>query len=172
MRSFSHSTSVLIKAYLNDTLIHSKCSACAVGNLVAEAMGKTNKRKSHMCFDDGSEVAWLLVFMTDFPHQKMDISAYEEEPEARRQIDSTGYTVSELARIEYAFESAKLPVELQELVDGDGYSGLNDEDLGNDEWMFNGLVAVFEVLANIHGVDLTTKTEALEALQLVKAPLQ
>lgn len=39
MRDFNHSVNVLVKAYLNNTLAHSTCYACAVGNLVADGIG-------------------------------------------------------------------------------------------------------------------------------------
>lgn len=56
-------------------------------------------------------------------------------------IDQTGYSEVELAKIEFAFESA-------------------DEGSTEDENMFNGLMAVVDVLAEIHGVDLTSKEQA------------
>jgi hypothetical protein len=36
--TFSNTIDILVKAYLNDTLQHESCSACAVGNLVSHSM--------------------------------------------------------------------------------------------------------------------------------------
>ena len=35
--TFENSVSVLVRAYMNDTLIHGNCFACAVGNLIVDA---------------------------------------------------------------------------------------------------------------------------------------
>jgi hypothetical protein len=61
---------------------------------------------------------------------------------AHKHINATGYSVHEIHQIEYAFENAP-------------YQGDDTE-----EWMFNGLMAVVDVLAEIHGIDLTAKEEA------------
>jgi hypothetical protein len=61
---------------------------------------------------------------------------------ARIRRTKTGYSVHEIHQIEYAFENAP-------------YQGDDTE-----EWMFNGLMAVVDVLAEIHGIDLTAKEEA------------
>lgn len=155
--SFENSVDVLVKAYLNDELEHGKCSACAVGNLVCAAksikpmlLDPTAPGHKFECnrFSDGSMVRWDNVFMTAHGRQVILPDFYTGE--AQKQIDSTGYTWQKLARIEYAFETA---------------------DCGNsdDEWMFNGLMAVVDVLADIHGISLEQKQEAKSLF--VKAPL-
>jgi hypothetical protein len=37
--TFEQTVDVLVKAYLNDTLVHGNCCACVVGNLCAHAIG-------------------------------------------------------------------------------------------------------------------------------------
>ena len=140
MRDFKHTMDVLVKAYLNDTLVHGNCYACAVGNLIAEANG------------------WKYVNCKDEPFRKiaLDINAgmyldgkyggdwYEFDESIKRtnqglnEIHSIGYTLKEVVRIENAFENA--------------WRGENE-----DSYMFNGLIAVLEVLADIHGVDFSGK---------------
>lgn len=152
--TFDHSVKVLIAAYLNDTLQHTNCHACAVGNLIADANGWKLKRQ---CWDTTGvlsvltwegfayeQAVWADVFVTEAFVQEMNLKNYRGIPKA--QIDSTGYTVKQLARIEYAFETAD----------------------DSDDWMYNGLVAVINVLASIHEVDMSIKQSAIKALSAAK----
>lgn len=174
--NFENSVNVLVKAYFNDTLRHGNCYACAVGNLVAESSGtkvvKCNMWNFSHCGLGWSNLApypalhgekiqgWGAVFSTDtvsvddedYPRpirqvQSKNMGNYFGEP--KKQIDSTGYTLEELARVEFAFESAR---------------GHNDDDR-----MLNGLMAVVEVLADIHQIDLTAKENAIGQFQKVKS---
>jgi hypothetical protein len=130
------------------------CTACAVGNLVAANLGyKYVKTKTHttgQCelrhtWEHKENKApgsifrftsrWSDVFGTPYGVQYFHLNNYSGE--AKREIDSTGYSVSDLAKIEFAFESAP--------------KGCNQE-----EWMFNGLMAVVEVLGQIHEADQET----------------
>lgn len=127
---YNKTVGILAKAFIDDTLQHMNCCACAIGNLVAANCGfkmKENRRwKDNMPY-------WSDVFFTTTgittKKQKMLIEHYHDE--AKRQIDSTGYTVEEAAKIEYAFETAP-------------------EGNSSDEYMFNGLMAVIDVLDQIH----------------------
>lgn len=153
--TFENSTNVLIKAYLEGTLIHANCHACAVGNLIASANGIKFRRQDDYCdtsrfrflwdMAEYSDANWINVFCTNGKRQRITLENYQGQ--AKVEIDSTGYSVQELARIEYAFETA---------------------DFGADDWEYAGLVAVFNVLADIHQVDLTTRQTALEALEAAK----
>lgn len=109
---FNRTISTCVKAYQNDTLRHWNCAACAVGNLIAASIGSFTPM-------------WQYVFISG----TFNLNAYTGE--AKRQIDSTGYTVQELAKIEHAFETASF--------------GQSTED-----WIFNGLMAVVDVLMEIH----------------------
>jgi hypothetical protein len=141
---YHKTVNILYDAYFNDTLRHGNCNACAVGNLVAANLG-IKYRPYIGIFGDlvswnsarhiaSSLIGWPTVF-TRFPgatEQEKNPFAYEGQ--AKIQIDSTGYTWRQLAKIEYAFETAK--------------KGRSDED-----YMFNGLIAVLEVLKKIHKVE-------------------
>lgn len=137
MRDFHYTVNVLVKAYLNDTLEHSNCFACAVGNMIADSMNlKYCKQPRHwheLQWESGMNAAWY-DFLIDGSNKE----------EAMIQIRSTGYSLSEIKEIEWAFEHA--------------YRGDS-----KDEYMFNGLTAVVDVLADIHGIDLTTREEAKKA---------
>lgn len=77
---------------------------------------------------------WYNYFVLNWRNEGLKKLAYGE-------INSTGYTANEIVRIEHAFEHA----------DGGNNS---------DEYMFNGLMAVVDVLAEIHNVDLSVREEA------------
>ena len=133
--SLYHKTvDILYAAYFNDTLRHNKCTACAVGNMVAANMGI----EMNIDLENGAiywancSPQWDNVFMTAQNKQWFNVDGYQGE--AKRQIDSTGYSVVELAAIERRFESAD--------------RGNSDED-----YMFNGLVDVLETLKQIHGIE-------------------
>src|SRR5690606_3039681 len=78
---------------------------------------------------------WPSVFMTgrNSSYQRVYLEAKLYNETAKLQIESTGYTWQELAKVEYAFENSS--------------NGSND-----DEWMFNGLLAVYDVLCEIHEI--------------------
>lgn len=134
---FHDTVGILVKAYLNDTLEHANCYACAVGNLVAAKRGYTfdsNKewnggRKKLANWFEGVSMGEVILLRKDH--------------NAFQQYKAIGYTQKQVAIIEYAFESVNF--------DKDGYKGL---------------MAVVDVLAQIHGVDLSVAQSA--KLQFVK----
>lgn len=142
--TFNETVDVLVRAYLNDELAHSFCSACAVGNIVAHAIGTKPKRGTDFEFDNVFEngeyaAAWY------------DTLNYMGWEIGLRQIEATGYTKNELRLIERAFESADGKPEMDGM-----WRGKKTDPV----WMFNGLMAVVDVLAEIHGVDLSVKESA------------
>ena len=160
--TFDHTVSVLVNAYVDDKLKHQDCSCCAVGNIISHACGyKREVLNDKPFWTKGNKVfkpiKWLNAFGTNVvDHQpgflnwivgnKHRVIKSWMKPEkidstVEAWAEATGYTIMELARIESAFERAEF-----------GKS--------KDEWMFNGLMAVVDVLAEIHGVDLTVKESA------------
>lgn len=160
--TFDHSVNVLVKAYLDGTLLHGNCYTCAVGNLVADGLkcgfvqggAKGNLRWDNNMPYPGDDsrinlVGWGAVFSTDRYGSSWDNRGGRkvqrintnnlEAPLAKQQIESTGYHWTDLARIEKAFESV---------------------DKRKKDRMFNGLMAVVDVLAEIHNIDLTAKESA------------
>lgn len=141
MRDFNHTVNVLVKAYFEGELEHGDCAKCAVGNIVHEAT-ELPYGDEHSCIT-GTSAIWKALFFTYQGTQlKAQIGYEKERKPAIAAIKMTGYTVKELARVEFAFETAE------------------GENSSPDNWMFNGLMAVVDVLADIHKIDLTTKEEA------------
>lgn len=163
MRDFNHTVSVLVKAFFEDTLVHGNCYACAVGNIVADSIGtkcvKVKTEHHSISWENGEPypaftgnqltAGWGSVFSTSededqdsyemVKHQSIDLEVLNQSPRANLHIKSTGYTWEELAKIEWAFENVKGK---------------------KTKKMFNGLMAVVDVLADIHGIDLKAKEEA------------
>jgi hypothetical protein len=132
---YRRTVDILVNAYFNDTLKHGDCFACAVGNIVN--YGKPEQTSN-----------WVGVFYT--ADMKQWIRPDQYEGYAKYEIDSTGYKWQELAKIEYAFESAPRG---------------NSE----DEWMFNGLMNVIDVLDDIHQNKDTEATKEVKK-RFVKTP--
>ncbi|MDO7847581.1 hypothetical protein Q5H92_14520 [Hymenobacter sp. M29] len=149
-QSFDNSVAILVKAYLNDTLWKGNCYGCAVGNLVAASCGYSLNKVD---LDWGVHAQrWADVFVTT-RHQGQELSPERYKGPAKEQIDSTGYTWKELAQVELAFETA--------------YPGGYYDKPDHEQGMYQGLMAVVEVLATIHNIPLE---QALEAKSLfVKA---
>jgi hypothetical protein len=139
---YKRTVDILFDAYFNDTLQHGDCYACAAGNICKEAAIKTGIPNN----------SWKRLFTTNGTRTRQlnqrelgDWYPYISVYDAVFLVEATGYGVNELGRVEWAFESAS--------------QGNSDED-----WMFNGLVAVLEVLKEIHEV-----TEDEESAQRFKA---
>lgn len=137
---------ILFDAYFNDTLKHSSCTKCAVGNIVAANMnlsvvdeyyfkGSDHEGCTQFITKSGEIFPpyWQRVFVTRNGRDKV-VNPVNLTGKALEQINATGYPWQELARIEYAFETAP--------------RGSNAED-----YMFNGLVAVLDVLKQLHEID-------------------
>ena len=140
---FDRTVAVLVRAYKNDTLKHGSCHACAVGNIVAAGCGindvfSDNEWREKALVEP--QVGWVDVFCACGVEQITTPENYKGA--AKFQIDSTGYTWQELAKIEHAFETAPKG---------------NSE----DEWMLNGLLAVYDVLCEIH--EVADKSEVEDA---------
>jgi hypothetical protein len=128
---YDKTVSILVDAYFNDTLQHGICSKCAVGNLINAAKPFTRKQIDDLIH---SRDGWVKVFCTINANRISEqhlIYPDNYVGEAKKQIDSTGYSWENLSKIEYAFETAS--------------EGCNQED-----YMFNGLMAVIEILDEIH----------------------
>lgn len=139
--TFEKTVDILVKAYLNDTLRHGDCEACAVGNIV-HAAGAPRYQSLGLMPDSCG--AWKGIFYTDSDDGIQTISDAQTDYFYRlglNVIGPTGYEWHELAKVEFAFEMA-------------------DRGASSEDWMFNGLMAVVDVLAEIHNVDLSVREEA------------
>lgn len=130
---FNKTVSILVKAYMNDTLQIGNYCACAVGNLMAEAVGAKFIQSSY-----GKELNWAHpIYKGGEWYNPYDYELLKSEI----LINSTGYSNDDIMEIERAFESAT-------------------RGKSEDESMLNGLMAVLTVLAEIHNVDLGTTENA------------
>lgn len=158
MRDFKHSVGVLVLAYLNDTLSHGQCDRCAVGNLLGGhkewalvfcTQSHGNDRQQVIALGEREYVDRMSMKpaqVTWFTMDEEKLGMLNAKSFGLSLIRNSGYTVLELARVEAAFEATNLcPYSLV---------------WRKDENMFNGLMAVVDVLADIHGVDLTVREEA------------
>lgn len=151
MRDFNHTVNVLVKAYFDGVLLHQECYACAVGNIIAESIGANICKEDRVQVDaeryiwrrgiDYIGVMWPNVFITGYRGVPQVQSPEFYRGAAKLQIDKTGYSWKELARIESAFEQAEYFHDV-------------------DAWNFSGLMAVVDVLAEINGIDLEAKEKA------------
>lgn len=132
---FDETVDILVKAYMNETLVHSTCAACAVGNIIGQKLyGQSNIPLEALSDADH----WGSVFGT-LKHGKIYRPSFYKE-RAKKQIDSTGYNLDELIKIEAAFESIK----------------------SNDKDGYKGLMVVVDVLCEIHECeDIKEETKEL-----------
>jgi hypothetical protein len=134
--TFNQTVDVLANAYLNDTLVVGNDCACAVGNLIAHGMGLKYKGS----FWDGRSPSWYMAYILD--------AKYMTHGNYREELEATGYTPREIVMIESAFET------------GAKKSRRRGSESGSDEEMFDALMAVVDVLSEIHEVPLEQKEEA------------
>lgn len=157
MRDFDYSVNLLVSAFLKDELKHGSCEACAVANIlrpVCTAKGIPFNRWANMFVTVGGvqyeaandgEVIYVgfsgnrkVITTLESPNTNTHLKVLNEMRELTK---SSPYTKKELMLIERSFETAPRG---------------NSE----DDWMFNGLMAVVEVLADIHNISLEAKEEA------------
>jgi hypothetical protein len=127
---YEKTVDILVQAYFNDTLMHNTCSACAVGNIIAANVGSEviiNSTYNRGAWIPKKEIRWHEII------QLGRVVGYDKAIVSK--MGKSGYTIYELAKIETAFENADAP------------NGKIDRD---DAWMFNGLMAVIDVLDEIH----------------------
>lgn len=139
---FDKTIGILVNAYMNNTLAHGSCMACAVGNLIAANNGLVvnleNRENENATWNEDISSPWyhIVIGSRNMGGRKIGLS----------QILSTGYSISNIIEIENSFESA---------IKLDG------------ERTFNGLMLVCDTIMQIH--EATTE-EITEAKQLfVKA---
>jgi hypothetical protein len=132
---FDETIAILVQAYINETLRHNDCSACAVGNIVSSRIN--------------AEEPWCPSWYSRYHPNGFGLYFENQSKEmGEKEIAATGYSPNDILKIEYAFESCERPEECE----------ITDD--SNEEWMFNGLMAVVDVLIKIHELGETEKQEA------------
>jgi len=137
---FNETIDILVKAYYNGTLEHTDCQACAVGNIVRE----TYYNGEEGCQD-----------MNWFGLRNSQIGEHPEYQSDRHlpEIESTGYTVEEISKIEAAFEFGYTG----ELVDD--FMTIETSLMGDPDG-FKGLMLVVDCLMKIHECEDNTLEES------------
>jgi hypothetical protein len=123
---YKKTVDILYQAYFKDTLRHANCQACAVGNIICANLGALPNIK-----EPGS-VNYKASDGIVYGIRWSNYGSHTRNP----QLDVTavtGYSHKEIVKIELAFECVS--------------HGKCAED-----YMFNGLVAVLDVLKQIHEV--------------------
>lgn len=146
---FEKAYNALYNAFMNDTLAKGTCIACAVGNIVADAMGAkvySQQDDSSIKFRCSNDNYWWnnLFFTTQCGQRITKISQNSEVKKLRKKIlNLTGYTWRELAKVEKAFEeNTEIPF--------DKYNHHTSKKVMEDQ--FKGLMAVMDVLIELDEV--------------------
>jgi len=140
---FEKAYNALYNAFMNDTLAKSTCTACAIGNIVADAMGgkiTIDEDGWYNCEIDNTW--WSDMFYTNENGQRITtIKMHPEIKNLRKRIYKlTGYKWNELAKVENAFENNTQILYCN-------YIHYTEEEIMEDQ--FKGLMAVMDVLIEL-----------------------
>lgn len=141
---FNRSIAALTNAYMNDTLESGDYCGCAVGNLIADANGfKVVNSWGELNWETPLDspmrnpMHWFNVINPDVYHL-----GHESIKIGLQQIESTGYSINEITRIEKAFEQSYTTAYNRTL-----FKGIKEDAI------FMALVAVYDLLVEIDGID-------------------
>lgn len=144
---FEKAYNALYNAFMNDTLAKGSCAACAVGNIVADAMGgKVYKRSTGLYDCDVENSWWSVMFMTNQHGQRINTVKQDSRVIVyRHRIEElTGYTWKELAEVERVFEQ-------NTKIRHSCYCNYSEKKIMEDQ--FNGLMAVMDVLIEFDNIE-------------------
>jgi len=155
---FKNALDALVYAFFNDTLAKGKCTACAVGNIVANGFKKRldPRRISAPVFSKKgfSNGAWILAFGTENGKQYID-EEFFHNPKVVACISATGYSIQHMIKVEYAFET-------NTTIFSCDYLKHTKEEIMQDQ--YNGLCVVVDVLCKIEGIEDPTEYKELFAM--------
>ena len=132
---FLNAIEALYDGFFNDTLSKGNCYSCAIGNIVAKAFGYNiyHNNNDMLVWDRNKMPYWADVFTTHDGVQLFMSAKTKKIKRGKKQIKKTGYKVRQLAKLEYAFETASK----------------SENEIEN---LHNGLMAVVPVLCEIEGI--------------------
>ena len=154
---------IFLDAVNNGTLAKGSCTACAVGNLVANGMnGTISKVKSrfgdHDVFEsDVDSGEWASAFVTCEGLQEMYVHNFNN-PNVTSNVEATDFTIQELAQIEFAFET-------NTEITYEKYHLATPEEIRADQ--IKGLEAVVNVMMTFDEVEADVKEVFTNKLQPV-----
>lgn len=132
---FRNAFDALTSAYVNGTLQHEDCTACAVGNIATY---------SGVNLDKGG-----LLWYSYICDRRESLSYGKHGFKNMMQVvERTGYKVEEIDRIERTFEGT-----VKEFL-------LDSQD--RDQAQYQGLVKVIELLAELDGLDIEAQVETFK----------
>ena len=151
---FEKAYNALVKAFFEGTLAKGDCAACAVGNIVADAMSANvtldlDKGEARCEENNGF---WKPLFATDAGRQyKRWYPTRDADFRSALLEDLTGYSEDEMAQIEYAFETnTRIHIER--------YQYKQESDILEDQ--YRGLCAVVDVMLALDGIEPDPKYAA------------
>ena len=152
---------VFLRAIENGTLAKSFCCACAVGNLVTHGLKGTIIRKDvgdivYFTNDVDSD-AWGLVFATTDGEQIV-VDSYMNKPSVVRNVKATKFSIQELMKIEYAFET-------NTKIRPSSYHSHSVEQIRKDQ--IKGLEAVVQVMLDFDDVKETVQEVFSSKVELI-----
>jgi hypothetical protein len=157
---FKNAIDALVYAFFNDTLAKGTCTACAVGNICAHAMGATVVADgTYNAMREGRIVEnhhWRYLFFTDGLGVQHFGKATGNSLYGLAMIARTGYSLMELARVEKAFET-------NTKINWMTYYRSSKEAIMQDQ--YNGLMAVVDVLCEIEGIEDPSEYKELFTIQ-------
>lgn len=145
---FKNATDALYEGFFNGTLAKGSCVACACGNIVAKAAGiKLIPNVFDYNFVIDHNYPGFPNWWDDrSPLTIINTYNFKYAPSLRAKnmvLELTGYNAAEMAAIETAFEG-------NTFYDYEGYNLLTEQDILEDQ--YKGLVAVFDVLMELDGI--------------------
>lgn len=136
---------VWLDAINNGTLAKGTCTACAVGNLVADGL----KIAVNPAIKTGKNTHWGSLFSTTFSIQEFNEN-YLTNDNVLNNIEATSFTIEELREIEYTFETSTK-------IFFSSYSLYTKKEIREDQ--LRGLYACIELIKTFDEVEFDTKIE-------------
>lgn len=164
-KRFKNAYDALVKAFYNDHLAYQKCTACAVGNIVAHAHGiKIDKDLKWRHNSDEIMAVWIYIL------DSSNYSGYgrgkalpisEIKPHILKEIFPTGYTPAELAKIEQKFAQLSYP----DRIDFEGHVDISGN--GPKPADSKMLYELIEFIAFLDGNSLELESNPFETTEML-----
>lgn len=137
---FEKAYNALVNAFFNGTLAKGTCTACAVGNIVADAQEGIIKLEEDGLYScSTTNRFWSYLFMTGYDGTQSN--NIDKLPSSSLELYRlTGYKAEELAKVEFAFET-------NTKIDYDRYCRYDEQSILEDQ--YKGLCAVVDVLLEL-----------------------
>jgi hypothetical protein len=143
---FEKAYNALYNSFMGNTLAKGTCTACAVGNIVADAMGEKITIDEDGWYNCEIDNAWWndMFYSNDFGQLITTIEMDPQVKNLRKRIyEMTGYEWNELAKVEKTFEK-------NTSINFADYDIYTEKEIMEDQ--FNGLMAVMDVLIELDEV--------------------